>query len=137
DVGEDTVRQALLAKNATFPTSLDESEIEVIVQSAMRNFAPEVSVTTAPRTTDQYYAEQLTLVAGDRVRFNDESGKWFVYDGRRWAMSTANAIIPHIIEMARSLYLQASAETDQDKRARLAMAGARLETARVIMGVVR
>lgn len=76
-------------------------------------------------------------MAGDRVRFNDESGKWFVFDGRRWAMSTANAVIPHITAMARSLYLQAAAEPDQDKRARLAAAGARLESARVILGIVR
>jgi hypothetical protein len=87
DVSEDALRAALLAENARFPAPLDESEIEVIVQSAVRNFAAADphDHDHEPRDTDQYHAEQLALVAGDRIRFNDESGKWFVYDGRRWA----------------------------------------------------
>jgi putative DNA primase/helicase len=144
DAGEDTVRAALLAENARFPTPLDESEVEAIVQSAMRNFAPEpeITATAAPhdhgmRTTDQYYAEQLALMAGDRIRFNDESGKWYAWDGRRWAMSTSNVVVRHITDMAKSLYLQASAETDADKRTRLVAAGARLESWRVVSGIVR
>jgi putative DNA primase/helicase len=140
DAGEDTVRAALLAENARFPTPLDESEVEGIVHSAMRNFAPEPEVTVADhgiRATDQYYAEQLALVAGDRLRFNDESGKWYVFDGKRWAMLTVNAVIPLVTDMAKSLYGQASAEPDADKRARLATAGARLESWRVVSGIVR
>ena len=141
DAGEDTVRAALLAENARFQTPLDESEVEVIVQSAMRNFAPEPEVTVAHdhgmRATDQSYAEQLALLAGDHIRFNDESGKWYVFDGKRWAMSTVNAVIPLVTDMAKSLYRQAAAEPDADKRARLATAGARLESWRVVSGIVR
>jgi len=140
DSSEETVRAALLAENAQFPTPLDESEVEVIVQSAMRNFAAEAEVTVADhgaRATDQYYAEQLALVAGDRIRFNDESGKWYVFDGKRWAMSTVNAVIPLVTDMAKSLYHQAAAEPDADRRARLAAAGARLESWRVVSGIVR
>jgi hypothetical protein len=140
DASEETVRAALLAENAQFPTPLDESEVEVIVQSAMRNFAPEPEVTVADhgaRATDQYYAEQLALVAGNRIRFNDESGKWYVFDGKRWAMSTVNAVIPLVTEMAKSLYQQAAAEPDADRRARLATSGARLESWRVVSGIMR
>src|SRR5262249_26516433 len=91
DASEETVRAALLAENARFPTPLDESEVEVIVQSAMRNFVAEPEVTVADhgmRATDQYYAEQLALVAGDRIRFNDVSGKGFVFVGKGGARST-------------------------------------------------
>jgi putative DNA primase/helicase len=140
DASEETVRAALLAENAQFPTPLDESEVEVIVQSAMRNFAAQPEVTVADhgaRATDQYYAEQLALVAGDRIRFNDESGKWYVFDGKRWAMSAVNAVIPLVTDMAKSLYGQAAAEPDADRRARLATAGARLESWRVVSGIVR
>jgi len=137
DVSEDALRAALLAENAAFPTPLDEAEVEVIVQSAMRNFAAADDPHDEPQDTDQYYAEQLALVAGDRIRFNDETGKWFVYDGKRWVMATANAVIPYVTDMGKDLYRQAAREPDKDKSRRLATAGLRLGSARVIMGVVR
>src|SRR5437773_8616403 len=40
DASEEAVRQALLAENAGFPTPLPVDEVERIVASAMRNFAP-------------------------------------------------------------------------------------------------
>ena len=52
-------------------------------------------------------------------------------------MSTVNAVIPLVTDIAKSLYGQASAEPDADKRARLASAGARLESWRVVSGIVR
>jgi hypothetical protein len=46
-------------------------------------------------------------------------------------MSTSDAVVRHVTDMAKSLYCQAAAEADADKRARLAKAGARLEGWRV------
>jgi putative DNA primase/helicase len=143
DVGEETVRAALMAENERFSVPLPEREVETIVKSAMRNMSADpdcdigAGISPGPHGTDQYYAEQFALVAGETVRFNDESGKWYVYDGKRWAMATDNAVIPFIIELGKDLYRLAGAEPDQDKAKRLATSGVRLGSSKVVTGILR
>jgi putative DNA primase/helicase len=134
DASTEAVRQALLAENAAFPRPLPVDEVETIVGSAERNFV--AGDDHDVRNTEQFYAEQLALTASDCVRYNDEIGKWFVYDGTRWAMTTHNTVVPFITDMAKSLYLRATSEPDPDKRRRYATQGARLESARIVRSII-
>src|SRR5262249_49423763 len=106
-MSEEAGGAALLAENATFPTPLGGGEVEGIVKSAAKNFAPDPEIVMgneAPPDSGQFYAEQLAVKHGDRLRFNHEMGRWFVCDNGLWSESTENLVIPFVVEMGKELY---------------------------------
>lgn len=136
DVGEETVRQALLAENASFARPLEVDEVEKIIASATRNFvAAEVKDLDA-RYTDKANAERLAEASGDRIRYCDDMNQWFRFDGMRWVRTSRFGIAPIVTDLAKALYLRAASETDDEKRKRLSAEGQKLESARAVRNVV-
>ncbi len=136
DAGEEAVRQALLATNVEYTEPLPEAEVESIVSSAMRNFAPAEVDDLDARWTDKANAERLARSAGDRIRYCDDRNRWFYFDGVRWVPTSRFGIAPFVTDLAKALYLRAASEGDGDRRKRLGEEARKLESARVVRNVI-
>lgn len=136
DTSTEAVRAALLAENESFPEPLPVAEVETIVGSAEKNFAPAEVEDLDARYTDKANAERLAQTSGDRIRYCDDLASWFYFDGVRWVRASRYGIAPFVTDLAKGLYHRAASESDDDKRKRFGMEAAKLESARVVRNVI-
>jgi len=103
-MGFEEIRDTLLKINATrCDPPLPEREVIAIAKSVARYPAgPEL-----PRLTDVGNAELFVKEHGHEVRFCYPWGRWFVWDGRRWAPDTQGRVELLAKQTIRRLYMAA------------------------------
>ena len=78
------------------------------------------STTTARRPlTDYGNAERFVARFRDQLRFNASSGRWLVWDGRRWALDESGIHVRRAKETARLILAEAAHCEDEVMRKRL------------------
>jgi putative DNA primase/helicase len=75
---------------------------------------------TARHTTDVGNAERFTEQHGADVRFCHAWGKWFVWNGRCWALDCSGEVMRRAKQTSRSIYSEASKAGDKEQREALA-----------------
>lgn len=70
--------------------------------------------------TDVGNAERFAEQHGADVRYCHQWNKWFVWDGRRWAMDITGEVMRRAKATARSIYAEVSKVSDDDQREALA-----------------
>lgn len=121
----ETIEQALLAENARrCSPPLPESEVRSIARSVGKyspaaQASPGVNVKREPEhLTDVGNAKRLVARYGQDIRFCKSRG-WLVWDGRRWAQDDGE-IEQRGKQTAVSIYAAAAAETDPERRQKIA-----------------
>lgn len=72
------------------------------------------------KLTDLGNAERLVHLYGQDIRYCAPWGKWLVWDGRRWRKDDEKRV-DHLAQLTvRSIYSEANAETDSDRRQAIA-----------------
>ena len=67
--------------------------------------------------TETGMAERLVAMHGDRFRFVEKWGKWLAWDGSRWTLDGAEALVQQAAKSTvRALYAEASLIDDDDRR---------------------
>ena len=88
---------------------LPDDEVASIAQSIARY------PTTRP-LTDLGNAERLVDRHGDKIRFCAQQDSWYVWDGRRWRHDVTQGVARLAIDTVRSIYEEARAETNDERR---------------------
>jgi len=77
-------------------------------------------------------AQRFARLHGDSVRYVHETGRWFIWDGKRWAEDTHGQALRLAMEIPREVYRQANAEHDTAGRKALVAHGLRSESGKCI-----
>ena len=99
----------------------DRTYGEITITTALRNFScgytghKEHSL-LGFHTTELGNAERLIVRHGDDLRYCARWGKWFVWDGRRWAEDTTDEVRRRAVETIRTFGKQAFDESDTELR---------------------
>lgn len=72
------------------------------------------------KNTDLGNAERFFHHQGDFFKFNTTFGKWFIWDGKRWAEDKTQRIIQMGMKEIRNIYKEAYEEEDEEKRKSIA-----------------
>lgn len=70
--------------------------------------------------TDYGNAQRFSKQHGDDLRWCEETGKWLIWSGERWATDRTGEVMRRAKQTARSIYEEASAQEDKSARKRLA-----------------
>ncbi len=116
-LGPEEINGALQARNANeCDPPLDPSEVQRIAWSAAR-YEPRAPF----HHTDTGNAERLVHEHGARFRYVSQWGKWLAWDGQRWALDGAEALVHQAAkETIRGMYDDAATLEDDDRRKSLA-----------------
>ncbi len=68
---------------------------------------------TFPALTDLGNAARLVAAHGERLRFCHHFGKWFVWDGRRWAEDQTGQVMRLAKDAARAIFAEAATTDDE------------------------
>jgi P4 family phage/plasmid primase-like protien len=68
------------------------------------------------KNTDIGNAERFFHHQGDSFKFNTTFGKWFIWDGKRWAEDKTQTIMQMGMKEIRNIYKEAFQENDEEKR---------------------
>lgn len=121
---EEAILQALLVENATrCEHPLPREEVAGIAHRAAR-YEPAAA---EERDTDLGNAQRLVKGHGEDLRYCGPRRKWFVWDGRRWREDETNEVERRAKETVRSLYAEASAIQDDNRRSALVKHAGRSE----------
>lgn len=136
-MGVAAITAALLAENAArCQPPLPEAEVRQIAASVGRyepaakpesEGARPVSVQSQP-FTDSGNAERLEALHGADLRYVDVEGKWYAWQGARWAPDETKALLA-AKDVARRMYAEAATINDDGLRAALAGWGRKSESA--------
>jgi P4 family phage/plasmid primase-like protien len=72
------------------------------------------------KNTDIGNAERFFHHQGDSFKYNTTFGKWFIWDGKRWAEDKTQRIIQMGMKEIRNIYKEAFQEEDEEKRKAIA-----------------
>jgi P4 family phage/plasmid primase-like protien len=72
------------------------------------------------KNTDLGNAERFFHHQGDSFKYNTTFGKWFIWDGKRWAEDRTQRIIQMGMKEIRNIYKEAYEEEDEEKRKAIA-----------------
>jgi P4 family phage/plasmid primase-like protien len=72
------------------------------------------------KNTDLGNAERFFHHQGDNFKYNTTFGKWFIWDGKRWAEDRTQRIIQMGMKEIRDIYKEAYEEEDEEKRKAIA-----------------
>ncbi|MEN6484319.1 MAG: phage/plasmid primase, P4 family [Syntrophobacteraceae bacterium] len=81
-------------------------------------------------------SERLIDLFGERIKYCTTLKKWFVWDGRRWAIDEREAIVRFAKATARSIYQEAAREKDDTRRRLIASHAAKSQCGRAIREMV-
>ena len=112
-LGAELERALLEANAARCDPPLHESEVIGIAQGIQR-------YPVKRPLTDLGNAERLADAAHERLKFCSQLGAWFFWDGNRWRQDEDGAVHRAMRSVVRSMYTQAHAENDDDRRRALA-----------------
>lgn len=137
-LSQQAIEAALLEENALrCDPPLQETEVLGIAKSIAR-YEPEDPVTAKPASpeepppqfhrTDIGNAERLIHQFGNLIRYNDETSRWFIWDGKRWKPDALLDIEVKAIATVRDIYKDAAQAKDADTRKEIAKWGIRSET---------
>jgi putative DNA primase/helicase len=80
--------------------------------------------------TDVANAERLIKRFGDEIVYASDRRVWCVWDGRTWIVDDILGVARRMKQIARTIYLEASRESDDDKRKTLVSWGQKSESQR-------
>ena len=86
--------------------------------------------------TDVGFARMLAQSAQQRIRYCEARSCWYVYDGTRWAQGSGNLVKPFVHALAALFDEKAGAEKNEEARKRYRTQANRLETDRIIRGII-
>ncbi|MDO0878782.1 phage/plasmid primase, P4 family [Anoxybacillus gonensis] len=66
--------------------------------------------------TDLGNAERLVALYGDILRYCNNFGSWFIWDGKKWVQDRINDIQNYAARTVRNIYKEAMEEEDTDRR---------------------
>ena len=141
---EAEILAALIAVNGNrCRPPLPEDEVQAIAHSVARYEATE-AVAGAPddnvacqfKRTDLGNAERFRDQHGRRVLYCATWGRWFVWDGRRWAPDDTQRVLELGAATARAIWDEAAAELDKERRAALGKHALRSENRQRIEAAV-
>ncbi|MGX1402384.1 P4 family phage/plasmid primase-like protein [Bradyrhizobium japonicum] len=72
------------------------------------------------KNTDLGNAERFFHHQGDLFKYNTIFGKWFIWDGKRWAEDKTQVIVQMGMKEIRNIYKEAFEEEDEERRKALA-----------------
>jgi hypothetical protein len=78
--------------------------------------------------TDVSNAERLIAQFGDEIMYTSDRGVWCVWDGRTWIVGDILGVARRMKQIARRIYLEASRESDDDRRKTLVNWGQKSES---------
>lgn len=126
---------------------LDEAELVTAARSAMANGTPRAShlVRTAPQPrssgaaapsdgdddtiTVGWVADRLIQEHGERLRYNPQSGQWYLWDGLRWAHDELGHVSDLAAQTLRAIRLEAVDERDESRRKAMFAIGGKCDSA--------
>jgi putative DNA primase/helicase len=88
-------------------------------------------------TTDMGNAERLVARHGSDIRYCEKLNKWFVWDGRRWAIDDTGEVTRRAKDTVRSIYKEASDNEEDSKRQELAKHARASETDNHVRSMIR
>jgi putative DNA primase/helicase len=80
-----------------------------------------------PHNTDAGNAERLVALHGKDLRHCHVSGKWFCWDGRRWAIDDTGEVVRRATDTVREIYVEAATQDDSSDRDATALHARRSE----------
>lgn len=96
--------------------SLDDSEVETIVKSALK-YAKGQLDTDDEHLTDLGNAQRFVRLHKDKIKFcGNLKNSWLIWNGKYWQVSPDEQVTPLAIEVVKELYLQASKSEDSGER---------------------
>ena len=99
----DAVKAALMQENNTVCSPpLDINEVDQIYNSITRYPATEPIILTHQGFADIFAKEHL-----EKIRFNYETGEWYVWDGKRWKADKSKKVYPLMKNFLRGMYTHA------------------------------
>jgi len=78
--------------------------------------------------TDLQNARRLIARHGKNIRYVHVWGKWLVWDGKRWKLDTTGELMRLAMDTVTGIYLEASKESDSEKRTTLGKWATRSES---------
>lgn len=106
----EAIEAALVVENTKCSPPLSAKEIKKIAESAGR-YAP-----GGENLTDKGNARRLVQLFGEDIRYCYTLKKWLIWDGHRWGPDEDGAIMRLSKRTAESIFAEAAAESDADKR---------------------
>jgi putative DNA primase/helicase len=111
---QEQIRAALERINVTRCASpLDAAELDAIAKSAAR-YDP-----GNEHLTDLGNARRLVQQHGNQLRYVQECGSWYTWDGRVWALDRTGEVMRYAKATVRQMYIEATAIEDSGQRERL------------------
>ena len=86
--------------------------------------------------TDYGNTERLVAQYGSQIHYDATAGRWYVWDGRRWARDVTNEIERMAKNVVRNIYREAADEADPDRRAALSKWALRSEAQARILAMI-
>jgi P4 family phage/plasmid primase-like protien len=86
----------------------------------MKSEKPAKKTKTTFKNTDLGNAERFYHHQGDVFKYNTIFGKWFIWDGKRWAEDRTQTIVQMGMKEIRNIYKEAYKEEDEEKRKAIA-----------------
>jgi putative DNA primase/helicase len=112
-----------------FGTSPDQSKEQRQIINELLPDDAEPTVDVDEPHTDLGNARRLVATYGNRLRHIPAWGKWYVWDGRRWAHDLTGEVSRYAKKIARALLDEAKTESDEALRKKLIASAKRAESA--------
>jgi putative DNA primase/helicase len=93
-------------------------------------------VSVGENLTDMGNARRLVTRHGKDLRFVPVWGMWLVWDGRRWSRDETGEVERRAKDTVRSIYAEAFATSDSDKRQAIAKHAAKSESERAVRAMI-
>ena len=121
----------LIANEKQCSPPLDTGEVERIAHSIAR-YEPAADI----RETDLGNARRLVNTHGRDMHYCYTWRKWLVWDGARWQVDESGAAERRAKDVVRSIYAEAAAEPEEERRKKLAAHAVRSESLNKITAMV-
>ena len=110
---EETIVSTLLVMNRSCQPPLGEKEVRQIAQSTGR-YEPAAKLVQFSKS-DRGNAQRMSFLFGDWIRYCAELGKWYIWDGVKWAQDRSLRICRCAREVIDQMYM-AGMELDGTER---------------------
>lgn len=112
---EAAIQAALQAENTKCNPPLSEKDIKAIAGSISRYPSPEDGQKNY-NLTDLGNAERLLHQFGENIRYCYERKLWLIWNGKHWGWDYGSQITEMASQMVRTIYAEAAAEPDKERR---------------------
>ncbi len=114
-MGESAIRAALREENRDCEPPLEDAEVRAIARS-VSGYVPAEHPEEAEHLTDLGNARRFVRAHKDNVRFCHPWRRWLAWTGTHWEIDETGALLRRAKDVVRSLYREAEACEDKDRR---------------------